>query len=166
MIPRHLRQCDRCAVVKHLSRFELKQDFLSSNDPRLPTCSDCMAEMATIRIRAATAERRRKWLESPERAALIKATRSYHSSARRTRELNATPWWADADAIYSVYKNCERITRETGVKHHVDHIVPLKGRGICGLHVQWNLRVIEARENIRKGNRFDENELAVGYLVG
>lgn len=74
--------------------------------------------------------------------------------ARKANVKRATPKWASADAIQLFYILSEERQAETGVKHHVDHIVPIKGRLVCGLHVQTNLQVIPWRDNLSKGNRF------------
>jgi hypothetical protein len=75
---------------------------------------------------------------------------------RQAAKINATPPWADFDAIkmfYDLAKQAERMV-PGDVKFHVDHIVPLQGKNVCGLHVPWNLQVLEATENMSKGNRF------------
>lgn len=68
----------------------------------------------------------------------------------------ATPKWVDFDEIALIYMERDRISAETGVRHEVDHIIPLAGKNVCGLHVHFNLRVIPALENRRKGARFEE----------
>jgi hypothetical protein len=72
---------------------------------------------------------------------------------RRALKQNATPPWVDLEAIKAIYKQAIQITKETGGKWHVDHIIPLNGVDVCGLHVPWNLRVIPAKENIAKKNK-------------
>lgn len=70
---------------------------------------------------------------------------------RRRREWQATPAWADMKAIRSMYRQAELMTKATGELYVVDHIVPLAGKLVCGLHVHWNMRVIHWKENSKKG---------------
>ena len=74
---------------------------------------------------------------------------------RDERLIKATPEWVDQGSIVIKYKERDCLNRMTGLPHHVDHIVPLKGKNICGLHVPWNLRVILARDNLSKSNKWE-----------
>lgn len=76
-----------------------------------------------------------------------------HVRNRQTRKQRAMPEWANLDAIKAIYKAAREMTVTTGVKHHVDHFYPLKSPLVCGLHNEFNLRVIAAAENQSKGNR-------------
>lgn len=67
--------------------------------------------------------------------------------ARRADKQSRIPAWADTEAINLFYRNCPD-------GFHVDHIVPLKGENVSGLHVIENLQYLTARENLQKGNRF------------
>jgi hypothetical protein len=75
--------------------------------------------------------------------------------ARLEHVRRATPPWADHDAIDSLYALAKAYEPVLGVKLHVDHEIPLRGKLVSGLHVEANLRVIPASENIRKNNRFN-----------
>ena len=74
-------------------------------------------------------------------------------AAKHKRTKQATPRWVDRKALASIYEEARRRTREEGVQYHVDHIVPIKGDTVCGLHVPWNLQVILGAENVRKSNK-------------
>ncbi len=79
-----------------------------------------------------------------------------HAASWRARRRMAMPQWADRSAINAIYAQAVKISRETGVKHDVDHIVPLRGKNVCGLHVHWNLQILTASENKRKFTTFAE----------
>lgn len=88
----------------------------------------------------------------------VKATRGHIYNARyQGREkarLRATPPWCDFQAVLAIYERARRLSKQTGVKHHVDHEIPLRGRLVSGLHVPANLRIVPATVNLTKANRF------------
>lgn len=95
-------------------------------------------------VRAAT----EKW----RRANLAKD--AANTARRKAARLKACPVWADLSEIEKFYIEARRLTEVTGIKHEVDHIHPLRGNGLCGLHVPWNLQVITKSENSRKKNHW------------
>lgn len=64
----------------------------------------------------------------------------------------AMPAWVDRVAMEAIYAEAVRISRETGIPHEVDHIFPLQGKTVCGLHVETNLRVVTRSVNRAKSN--------------
>ena len=83
-------------------------------------------------------------------AALIR----YHAAKRRVTKLQRTAPWADEQAIRAIYAEARRLTRVTGIEHHVDHTIPLQGKLVSGLHVEANLQILTGSENSRKRNTF------------
>lgn len=78
-----------------------------------------------------------------------------NASRRRAMRIKlATPAWVDFDEIALLVLERDRLEAETGEAHHIDHIVPIAGRNVCGLHVHHNMRVIPAIDNLRKNNKF------------
>lgn len=73
-----------------------------------------------------------------------------YAAKHRAKLLNAIPTWADLRAIERLYTEAA----ESGM--HVDHIYPLQGKIVCGLHVANNLRLLPPLENLKKGNRLDD----------
>lgn len=113
------------------------------------------------------ADRARAWAEN-NRAKLVGYTRKWQAEnkdavaaiwgKRRARKLNATPAWANEFFIREAYHIARVRTKVTGIKWHVDHIVPLQSKLVCGLHVEHNLQVIPAVSNMVKGNRHWPNQ--------
>jgi hypothetical protein len=95
------------------------------------------------------ANRRADYRQNP--AKYVAAARS-----REKRIKVATPPWANLKTIEQFYIRAAEVTKLTGIKHHVDHIYPLKSPIMCGLHVEANLQIIPAAVNLRKSNRIEE----------
>lgn len=82
--------------------------------------------------------------------------RALRARERRGVARQATPAWLTADhqaEMRRFYTLAKEFKLLTGDNYHVDHIVPLRGRRVCGLHVPWNLQVLPSDINMKKGNR-------------
>jgi 5-methylcytosine-specific restriction endonuclease McrA len=128
---------------------------------------------ASIKSYAKHAEKRRQKAaeyraSNPEAIKLAnteskKKNRAYHTyleSQRQQRIKQATPAWlgdSDKDWMVSIYKKSQDIKRQYDVATAVDHIVPIKGKNVCGLNVPWNLRVTTQKYNSAKWNSLEEN---------
>lgn len=128
------------------------------------------------RCRSYDSTRRMVWRQKPEnrekdRAAMRKvnknprrvAVRNALKSARRVKcqedTKNLSP--EELDKIYKIYERCRLISEATGIKHHVDHIMPLsKG----GLHHPDNLQILTAEENLKKGDRIQPGQGTEGFV--
>lgn len=92
--------------------------------------------------------RTKRWVEQNKgRASALWASMK---DARRT----ATPSWADFNFINFLYATRLYMQKETNTEWHVDHVVPVKGKRVSGLHVHFNLRVVPAKYNLQKSNKF------------
>lgn len=80
-----------------------------------------------------------------------------HAARRRAVKLQRTPPWLtkhDHADIAKIYELCAERTRVTGIQHAVDHVIPLQGRNVSGLHIAANLQIITAAENCSKNNKY------------
>jgi hypothetical protein len=77
-----------------------------------------------------------------------------YAARRRATRLQAMPVWANEFFIAEAYHLAKLRTKATGLEWHVDHIVPLQSKKVCGLHVEFNLQVIPAKVNASKSNRY------------
>jgi hypothetical protein len=82
------------------------------------------------------------------------AKSAFISKTYQARKRKAVPLWANMGRIEALYSLAAMLTSNTGEKWHVDHIIPLKNNFVCGLHVYGNLRVVPAKVNLQKSNKF------------
>lgn len=78
------------------------------------------------------------------------------NAKRRAFQLQATPPWLTKEQLSEMelfYTAARIMTVATGIKYHVDHVIPLQGRNVRGLHVPWNLQILTQAENISKSNK-------------
>jgi hypothetical protein len=100
-----------------------------------------------------TEEKRR--LQAQYKDQNVDATRA-DTSVRRRRHREATPKWLTKEErlqMRDLYVQARKMTELMRERYVVDHIVPLRGEAVCGLHVPWNLRVITQDENLKKSNK-------------
>ena len=128
------KYCKKCAII------HTKESFGNSSSLWDGLRSECKQEEKKYKLTRNIPNRKR------------------YDIKRRINKLLATPSWLSIKQkleIGELYYLAMELEEETGIKYHVDHIVPLQGNNVCGLHVPWNLQVIPASENLSKGNRHD-----------
>jgi hypothetical protein len=107
-----------------------------------------------MQINPAFAEHRRAQKAAANRASnkRCRARKNAEYAAWRANKLQRTPAWADHDKTRAFYRLVAAFSK-LYVPHHVDHIVPLNGATVSGLHVENNLQVLVAEDNLRKGSQ-------------
>lgn len=77
----------------------------------------------------------------------------FYRSERRAIEKKARPLWCDREAVKALHFQAAELASVTGFEWHVDHIVPLKSKLVCGLHWHGNMQLLPASVNQSKSNR-------------
>jgi hypothetical protein len=162
-----LQVCSKCKVGKEVehfvwdSRYDRPKkkckacDAATYKEYRLKNKDKTLARNKTYRslnpkFRKAIAKK------SLVRDKLYKPQRAAREAKRRFSKLNATPSWlteAHIEQINQIYWHCADLRLVTGEQYHVDHIIPLRGKNVCGLHTPWNLQILPSDLNIRKSNK-------------
>lgn len=125
--------CKTCAYKRTKEWFERNPKYSSEYDKRNPD----KTYLKTKKYREANPEIFRN-----------------HCYTRKARKLLAIPKWFSKNEVLHIYKMCSKISSETSIQHHVDHIVPLKSPFVCGLHWHGNLQILTAEENVTKKNTY------------
>lgn len=126
------------------------------------SCVDCFnTRRAELRLLNIESERKREresyHKHSHKRKAYsklpeVRAVKTCRQRTRNATKLNATPKWSNLGEVALIYKHCPK-------GYHVDHIIPLKSKVVCGLHVPSNLAIISEFENLSKGNKFNTQHI-------
>lgn len=129
--------CSRCGETKDNIDFPVNKKGRRHGK----ICLSCMAVASKINAE-------KNFNENPD---LFRAKKGHHATLRRCRIADRTPAWSDIEAIKQFY-----INRPEG--YHVDHVLPLFGNLVSGLHVLDNLQYLTAEENFKKNKKFDIEE--------
>lgn len=145
---------------KPCKRGHVAPRYLSSGE-----CAECLRQWErSPKMREYRREYDREYQRSYKPTPKMRAYSLESNRRRQASKRLTTPNWltpAQIDEMRAIYAEAQRLTDETGVPHHVDHIIPLTHPDVRGLHVPWNLQILTAEDNCRKNNAFDgthENE--------
>lgn len=159
-----MRTCKKCFVVKGLDEFHVHSH---GKYKRATLCKVCKNEDSAIyyaknSVELVAARQARQKADPIKGNAVSSVWRKKNpakcnamNAKNRAGKIQATPAWADQSRIECYYSVAAMLNREGLQKWHVDHFYPLNGKTVSGLHVDNNLRVIPAVENLRKGNRVE-----------
>jgi hypothetical protein len=131
---------------------EKRKQYLKENkDKLLPKIIEYQTSYYQLHTEKLKEKSRLYAKENPEKMNAQKAK-------RKAARLQRTPTWLTQEQLKRIevfYLEAKELEAQTGIRHHVDHIIPLRGKLVSGFHVPENLRVITASENCRKRNRYE-----------
>lgn len=147
-----MKTCSRCGEEKQFSEFTVRS---ASHDGLTPSCTACLNASKRAKYAADPEERsatiQRVKRNEKKRCAADPAFRSSWTVWRHLKSLRRVPGWVKHTRdILPIY----RAARAKGPDWVVDHIIPLNGETVCGLHVPGNLRIVTTFENNSKGRSF------------
>jgi hypothetical protein len=141
-----MKKCSTCKETKPYSEFSKGPRYA---DGYMGQCKFCVNEKRKERKDSINAKQRKYYRKNKQ----YYITKAY---LRNKQVARAKPAWLTEEhefMLEEIYELRDLRSKLTGVVHHVDHIVPLRGQNCCGLHVPWNLQVIPALDNLSKSNR-------------
>lgn len=161
------RICSKCSFEKELDCFTKNSKCLLGRTSVCKTCMNIWYRENYKKDPSKVYDKNKK--SRAKRASegfdIYKSIRTYrknfpekHNLKQKIRESmkrGRVPSWAssqDEEDIKNMYKLAQRLEQLCGVKYHVDHIVPLNGKNVCGLHTPKNLQILESSLNINKSN--------------
>ena len=136
--------------AEYFQEYNKREDVKDKKNEWYLANRDKVIQAAATRPREVLREYQKAWKE--RNTVWVRAD----TKARRRKHRQATPPWLTPKQkaeIREVYKIAITMSKTTGERYVVDHIVPLRGETVCGLHVPWNLRVITQEENLVKSNK-------------
>lgn len=164
-------------LVNHLNSLNTGITFIIKNYTLCPIMTTTVTEhllkhIVDEDIRLSVLHHNAKYLKHKEHTNFLSRNHKKYNIEYRARESErlarlkkerklSNVAWANKELIAEVHKARIEKELETGIKHHVDHIIPIKGDIICGLNVHYNLRVIPASENMSKSNRYTDELLDI-----
>ena len=147
------KTCTRCLVTLPIFDFPWCKDSRLTAGGRIGSqCRACVSERAKAWQKdnyARALANQKRWREQ-NRSRWNQSMRKVGTKYRKARQRN-TPEWVNWDEIRAIYRRAKEL-RELGFEVEVDHILPLRGHTVSGLHVPWNLQIIPANVNRKKRN--------------
>lgn len=147
------RQCFECVALHRRENAEKHnaacRAWALANPERDAAAKRAWKAANPDRVLAQARKDRKKWRKRHPHVAIANAR------ARDLAKKRRCPAWADLKAIAEFYRRAAEMRLSTGEAWHVDHIIPLCGETVSGLHVVENLRVVRGAENLRKSNKFE-----------